>query len=130
MAAPTRIDPTARFFEELGARGYEPLLRKASGTSRFEIADGKRKRRWDVAVDRGQLSVSRRGGPDPDCVVRADKALFDRIAAGKVNAVAAVMRGDLVVEGDWRFLVWMQRLFPGPRTRRRTGKAGYARRQG
>ena len=130
MAASRRVDPTARFFEELGARGYEPLLRKASGTSRFEIVDGKRTQRWDVTVDRGQLSVSRRAGSAPECVVRVQKALFDGIVAGKVNAVAAVLRGEFSVDGDWRLLVWMQRLFPGPRVRKSTGTAGYARRRG
>ena len=45
--------------------------------------------------------------------------MFDKVAAGKVNAVAAVLRGDMQVEGDWRLLVRMQRLFPGPRAARR-----------
>jgi hypothetical protein len=35
-------DPTAEFFDELGRRGHEPLLEKATGTLRFDIADGKR----------------------------------------------------------------------------------------
>ena len=51
------------------------------------------------------------GGIDPTCVVRADKGVFDRVASGRLNAVAAVLRGDVVVEGDWRMLVRMQRLF-------------------
>ena len=130
MAAPAKTDSTARFFAELEARGYEPLLRKASGTSRFEIADGKRVQRWDLTLDRGHLSVSRRGSVDPECVVRVDKALFDKIAVGKVNAVAAVLRGELSITGDWRLLVWLQRLFPGPHVRKRTGTAGYSRRLG
>jgi hypothetical protein len=129
MAKPT-TDPTATFFEALAGYGYEPLLRKATGTTRFEIVDGRRSRTWFVRVDKGELSVSRRHVETPDCVIRADRALFDRIAAGKVNAVAAVLRGDLAIDGDWRLLVWMQRLFPGPRLRKKTGTAGYARRRG
>ena len=128
--ARSTTDPTARFFEALADRGEEPLLRKATGTARFEIVDGKRTLRWFVSVDKGQLSVSRRGAGSPDCVVRVDKQLFDRIATGKENAVAATLRGDLAIQGDWRFLVWMQRLFPGPRRRRRSSTAGYARRSG
>jgi putative sterol carrier protein len=123
-------DPTAAYFEALAARGDEPLLRKAGGSVSFEIRDGSRTRRWVVTVDKGSLAVSRRTVASPDCVVRADKALFDRIVSGRENAVAAVLRGDLAVEGDWRLLVWMQRLFPGPRTRRGTPSAGWARRQG
>src|SRR5262245_11931290 len=123
-------DPTTAFFEALAERGEEPLLRKATGSARFEIVDGKRTVRWLVSVDRGRLSVSRRGTGSPDCVVRVDKELFDRIASGKENAVAATLRGDLAIQGDWRLLVWMQRLFPGPRRRRRASTAGYARRSG
>ena len=128
--AKTSPDPTERFFETIAAHGHEPLLRKANGTTRFEIVDGKRKSRWFVTVDKGDLSVSRRYARDPDCAIRGDKALFDRIASGKANAVAAVLRGDLAIDGDWRLLVWMQRLFPGQRRPRTTGTAGYARRRG
>jgi len=130
MMAQTAADPTTRFFDELAQRGYEPLLRKATGTARLEIVDGKRTRRWSVTVDKGNVSVSRRSDGPTSCVVRVDRTLFEKIAVGKENAVAAVLRGDLAIDGDWRFLVWMQRLFPGPRRRRPTGTAGYARRRG
>jgi putative sterol carrier protein len=116
MARPA--DPTERFFAELEAREHEPLLRKASGVMRIEVVDGKRTQRWLVAVDKGDLAVSR-GPGEASCVVRAEKAVFDKLASGRLNAVAAVLRGDLTVDGDWRLLVRMQRLFPG---RRRAGR--------
>ena len=121
-------DPTERFFEALATHGHEPLLRKAAGSTRFDLVDGKRTLRWIVTVEKGDLSVSR-GNKRTDCVVRTQKVVFDRIVAGKVNAVAAVLRGDLEIDGDWRLLVWMQRLFPGRHSQRRTGTAGYARRR-
>jgi len=127
--ATSAADPTARFFDELGSRGHEPLLRKATGTARLEIVDGRRTRRWFVSVNKGDVSVSRSSDGSPTCVIRVEKPLFDKIAAGKENAVAAVLRGDLAIAGDWRFLVWLQRLFPGPRTRKRTTAAGWARRR-
>ena len=117
MVKPTS-DPAARFFEELAGRGHEPLLRKASGSTRFDIVDGKKTRRWIVRVDGGDISVST-GGGEASCVLRADKAVFDKVVAGRMNAVAAVLRGELQVDGDWRLLVRMQRLFPG-RPRRRS----------
>ena len=123
-------DPTERFFDAVAGYGYAPLLRKADGTTRFEIVDGKRTSRWFVTANKGHLSVSRRGAGDPDCAIRADKAIFEKIASGKLNAVAAVLRGDLAIEGDWRLLIWMQRLFPGQRPPRRTRTAGYASRRG
>ena len=117
MATPS-ADPTERFFAELGTRNHEPLLRKATGSVRFDIVDGKRTRRWVVVVDGGDIAVSQ-GRSEATCVVRADKSVFDRIASGRLNAVAAVLRGDLAVGGDWRLLVRIQRLFPGPRRRAR-----------
>ncbi|MCI0633082.1 MAG: SCP2 sterol-binding domain-containing protein, partial [Actinobacteria bacterium] len=62
------------------------------------------------------------GSAEADCIVRAEKAVFDKVASGRLNAVAAVLRGDLAVEGDWRLLVRMQRLFPGRRPPRRSSR--------
>jgi putative sterol carrier protein len=110
-------DPTTAFFDDLAAREREPLLDNARGTTRFDIVDRRKTARWFVTIDNGAVSVSQRT-KSADCVVRADKALFDELASGKKNAVAAVLRGDLAVEGDWRLLVRMQRLFPGKRRSR------------
>jgi putative sterol carrier protein len=112
-----RQDPTDRFFAELAAREHEPLLRTASGTTRIDVVDGRKTRRWLIVVDNGDIAVSR-GSGDAACIVRAEKAVFDRIASGRLNAVAAVLRGDVSVDGDWRLLVRMQRLFPSPPRRR------------
>ena len=122
-------DSTTDFFDELGRRGYEPLLRKSKGTVRFEIVDRKRIERRYVTVDRGNISVSGRG-TGAQGVIRADRALFGRIAAGELNPIAAVLRGELAVEGDWRLLVLVQRLFPGPPRKRASRRAaGYAKRR-
>jgi SCP-2 sterol transfer family len=106
-------DPTARFFERISRLGHEPLLRKATGCTRFEIVEAGRTRRWRVLVAKGDLSVEP-GGGDADCVVRVERKVFERVVTGRMNAVAAVLRGDIAVEGDWRLLVGMQRLFTGP----------------
>ena len=104
-------DATERFFEELQARGHEPRLRKVRGTMRFDLTDGSRWTRWLVAVDRGDLRVSRRNAT-ADCVIRADKAVFDGISAGETNAFAAVLRGAIAIQGDAELLVYFQRLLP------------------
>ena len=58
-------DSTAEFFHELDRRGHEPLLEKATGSVRFDLADGRRIDRWLVSLDRGEVTASRknaRGG--------------------------------------------------------------------
>jgi putative sterol carrier protein len=102
-------------FVGLGEAGHVPLLKQASGTMLFELLGGQRIERWRVIVERGQVSVARGNGP-ADCVLRADRKLFARMAAGRVNAFAAVLRGEVTVEGDPRLLVLFQRLLPGPRS--------------
>jgi putative sterol carrier protein len=116
-------DPTADFFEELRQRGHEPLLKTASGSMRFEIANGKKVDRWLVVVDKGDLTVSHRGGP-ADCALRAGKADFDALARGELSAIAAVLRGTLTVEGSWRLLVVFRRILPGPKAGKRREAVG------
>ena len=104
-------------FEELGRRGHEPLLEKVSGTIRFEIVNGRQTDRWLVSIHKGDLTVSRKN-VRADCTLRTDKAVFDRVASGKMNAMAATLRGDIALEGDSELLVPFQRLLPGPPRRR------------
>lgn len=115
-------DSTAEFFQELGRRGHEPLLEKGTGTIRFDLVDGKRSDRWLVTLDRGDVSVSRKNVA-ADCVVGADRALFDAMASGDVNGMAAYLRGELTLEGDPELLVLFQRVLPGPATRQSRGRS-------
>ena len=111
--AETMTDATTDFFRALGERGHEPALEKVTGTIRFDLTGGQRPARWLVAIGTGDVSVSRKRGK-ADCLVRVDRMLFDRIASGEANAMAAVLRGAIDVEGDRALLVAFQRLFPGP----------------
>ena len=116
-------DTTAVFFDGLGSRGLEPLLRKATVSARFELVDGKRTEHWLLVVDKGDIQVSR-GDAAADSVLRAGKASFERVVAGELNLMAAVLRGEVAVEGEPRLLVLLQRLFPRPqggRTQRSDG---------
>jgi putative sterol carrier protein len=108
-------DAASELFERLGAVGQLPVLKRAKGVIRFELVGGKRVERWRVMVNRGEVKVARGNGP-ADCVLRADRKLFGRIASGQVNAFAAVLRGAVTIEGDPRLLVLFQRLLPGPRS--------------
>jgi hypothetical protein len=120
-------DATAEFFDVLGRRGHVPLLENARGTVRFDLAHGDRTVRWLVTLDEGDVSVSRKNVA-ADCVVRADRALFDAMARGEANGMAAYLRGELVAEGDAELLLLMQRLFPAPPKRQRSIGRGSDRR--
>ena len=50
--------------------------------------------------------------PTPSCAL--ERSLFDSMATGKVNAMAAALRGVVAPEGNLGLLVSFQRLFPGP----------------
>jgi putative sterol carrier protein len=106
-------DTTTAFFQALEARGHAPRLEKVTGTFRFDLTNGKRKERWLVTVDKGDIDVSHRNAK-ADCVVRADKKVFEGIVTGKVNAFAAVLRGTLKVEGDAELMALFQRVLPAP----------------
>ena len=106
-------DATADFFADLKRRGHEPSLARTSGTIRIELDDGGSTERWLVSIDRGNLGVSRRSGP-ADCWIRAERAVFERLAMGELNSVTSVLRGEVSADGSWELLVLFQRLFPGP----------------
>ncbi|MFE9692425.1 SCP2 sterol-binding domain-containing protein [Micromonospora sp. NPDC005806] len=109
--------PIEEFFAQLGRRRHEPLLAKASGTVRFEIAQGLCTEHWYVRVDRGDLTVSREN-IEADAVVRASRELFDRVASGEEYILAALLRGEVSAEGRLPLLVLFERLLPGPEAAR------------
>ena len=86
------------------------MLDGVRGTARFDFVRNAKIDRRLVAVNAGTASVSR-ANVDADCVVLIDKAPSDGIACGEVNAMAALLRGELSADGDLELL---QRLFPGP----------------
>jgi len=106
-------DPTTDFFRDLSGRGSEPMLRGVTATVRFDIVRGEQTDSWLIDIKDGGLDVSN-GSGDADCVVTVQQRLFDGIAGGTVNAMAALLRGELSVSGDAELVVVVQRLFPGP----------------
>jgi ubiquinone biosynthesis protein UbiJ len=118
---------TNDFFDRLSSRGHEPLLGTTTGTIRLDLAkSGNERERWLVSIHNGDVDVSREGGVETDCTIRAPATLFDRIASGEENAFAAALRGDVIIEGDSKLLVRLQGLFPSPprSASRASGNAG------
>jgi putative sterol carrier protein len=113
-------DSTADFFDKLGRRGHEPLLNSVSGTLRFDLTDGPRTDQWYVRVTKGDMKVGQEELA-ADTIVRVDKDVFIAMTEGRVNAVAAFLRGELALDGDVGLIISFQRLFPGPPGPGRTG---------
>jgi putative sterol carrier protein len=107
------MDATSKFFTELGRLEHVPLLEKADGSVRFDISDGDRIDHVLVTSRKGDVAVSD-SDADADCVVEADRALFERIANGETNIMAAALRGAVRVKGDVGVAMLVQRAFPGP----------------
>lgn len=84
-----------------------------TGTLRIEVVDGETSEHWHVDVQKGAVKVSRKNAR-ADAVVRIPRPLCDKISSGQENAMAAMLRGELVPEGDLRLIMLFQRLFPGP----------------
>jgi putative sterol carrier protein len=106
-------DTTREFFDGLATRGHEPLLARAEGTLRFDLVDPNETEHWLVRVDRGAVEVSR-GHTKADVILFGDRSVFDGIVSGRTNAMAAVLRGAIRVEGDLSLAMLFQRVFPGP----------------
>ena len=107
-------EATTDFMEGLGRRGHEPLLETTSGTIRIDLLkNGRQKERWLVSIDKGDINVSHKSAK-ADCAIRAPEELFDGIARGEVNPLAATIRGELIIDGDTKLVVRFQGLFPSP----------------
>jgi predicted lipid carrier protein YhbT len=107
------LDPTVELFDRLRRHGHEPLLEHVEGSVRFDLADESGVDHWTVTISRGDLSVTREDR-DADCIVSSAKARFDRVATGEDNAIAMLLRAEIVATGDVELLVVLERLLPGP----------------
>jgi len=123
MKQKTTADTVGEFFRRLAERRHEPLLENVSGTLRFDLLDGERVEHWYLTIKNGDVAVSHKDA-EADAIVRTGKALFDGMIAGRVNAMAAALRGALVPQGDLALVISFQRLFPGPAASRAKAGAG------
>jgi putative sterol carrier protein len=122
-------EETADFLVALDRAGNESRLGRAEGTVRVELDRDGRTERWFLALRRGKVSVSRRRTPY-DCTIHTSGALFDAMVSGRANAMTALLRGEVEVDGNPELLVLLQRLFPSPpSTQTRTGGADRGRRR-
>jgi hypothetical protein len=111
--AANESDPTTQLFNRISRIGRVDSLADVEGRLRFDLNMGDRVEQWTIDVHYGQITVSR-DGAEANCVVALDKGLLDRIATGHANAMSSLLRADIIVSGDVRLLVLLERLLPGP----------------
>jgi len=124
----TSENPTSGFFAYVANRSPEPLIKNVTGTIRFDLADGAGTDHWLVTMKKGEVAVSNQNSA-ADAVVRADRAIFDEIAAGTKNAQAAFLRGAVAAEGDMDLIVQFFRLLPAPPRAEHSAKAASRQKQ-
>ena len=105
-------DAVEAFFAEISTRGSVPLLRDVKGTIRFDVSSATGIKPWVITLHKGEVTVSNRN-MKADAVVAIDRTLFNEIAEGRKNAMAAVIRGAMVISGDIGIVLAFQRFFPG-----------------
>jgi hypothetical protein len=105
------MSATSDFFERLAIACRDPRFSKVSGSVRFDIRDGGHLEQWLLDIDHGQMRVTRSGGP-ATTVIRVSAPVAEAMARGEVNGLAAITRGEILVDGDLGLALRIGRLFP------------------
>ncbi|MEU8179690.1 SCP2 sterol-binding domain-containing protein [Micromonospora sp. NPDC049047] len=102
---------TRAFFERLTAAGQDPRFSKVRASVRFDIRDGDHLDQWLLDIDNGRMRVTRSGQP-ATTVIMVSAQVADAMARGEVNGLAAITRGEILVDGDLSLALRLGRLFP------------------
>jgi len=105
-------DPTSDFFDRLGQPGAR-RLGNVTASIRIDLDRGKATEHWLLAIDKGNISVSRKN-VKADAALHTDKEMFDRLTRGDASPLASMLRGLVRAEGDTELIVPVQGLFPAP----------------
>jgi putative sterol carrier protein len=117
-------DATTEFFKELNRRKPDPTLTGIDVTIRFDVNDDGAGRHWLVAIRDGAIEATP-GGGEADCTIGTDRRVIEAIVEGRVNPMAALLRGHLDVGGDPDLLILVKRVFPTlPKAQRPTVTTG------
>ncbi|MET8231522.1 SCP2 sterol-binding domain-containing protein [Micromonospora sp. NPDC005298] len=116
----------ARYLQQVDDGRRPNLPETTAGTLRLDVRGGGGcTEHWYLTVADQHVQVTR-SAEVADLVVRADRAVFDRLANGSAHIAAALLRNDLTVRGDLRLLTLLRRIFPGPEGARHPRELGRA----
>ncbi|MBM0234330.1 SCP2 sterol-binding domain-containing protein [Micromonospora sp. STR1_7] len=122
----------AQYLRQLDTARRPELPETTAGTLRLDVRGDGCTEHWYLTIADQHVRVTR-AADDASLVVRADRAVFDRLANGEAHIAAALLRNDLTAQGDIRLLTLLRRIFPGPsgaRHPRELGRAALAGRDG
>lgn len=102
---------TDEFFDGLARVSHVPALARQRATIRFDITNHKKTEHRRVTIEAGDITLAT-SGEDADCIIAADRHVFDDILDGRLNEMASVIRGTVLVDGDPELLVLTRRLLP------------------
>jgi putative sterol carrier protein len=112
----------SEFFESI-AGPHPEVPRTISGSLRFDLENGNRSEHWLVIFTKGKVS-SDRSNAAADCVAHTDKATMEAIIQGRVNAMAAILRGAIKLEGQILLFALFRSLLTTPAERHQAQRVG------
>ncbi|MGS2617208.1 SCP2 sterol-binding domain-containing protein [Micromonospora sp. LZ34] len=98
---------------QLGPGRRPDLPDAVGGTVRLDAREDGYTEHWYLTVADQHVHVSR-SSDDAELVVRADREVFDRLAAGQIHPATALIRNEVTAQGDLRLFMLLRRIFPGP----------------
>jgi len=100
--------PTRQFFDTLAQRIPRQLPREVRGTLRCDLRTGDHIEHWYLTV--GEDVAVSHSDAEADCIMRCDTATFDAVVTGRLNAMAAYLRGRIEAKGKVGMLEALQML--------------------
>ncbi|MFI6780262.1 SCP2 sterol-binding domain-containing protein [Micromonospora sp. NPDC050276] len=114
-----------QYLQQLDAGRRPELPETTTGTVRLDVRSGGCTDHWYLTIADQHVGVSR-SADDADLVIRADRAIFDRMARGELHPGGSLLRNELTVQGDMRLLMPLRRIFSGPTGARHPRELGRA----
>lgn len=116
-------DATDEFWADLRRRRHEPALAMITGSLRVDVVSDDHVEHWLLRINKGDLAVSQEN-VDADCIVRVDRATYNRITSGELRAFVATMRGQISIDGNPTLALLLRRLRASRREMRGSGPDG------
>ena len=114
-----------QYLRQLDTGRRPDLPETTAGTLRLDVRDDASTDHWYLTIADQQVRVTRSAG-DAELVVRADRAVFDRMACGELHPGAGLLRNELTVQGNMQLLMLLRRIFSGPDGARHPRELGRA----